>query len=90
MASPAFPVFIDPGHGFGVAAHAVFFDDSGIMVGNFNDLGHLSGVIADDIVDAVDGFPVQVPGKIVVGEVAVDAGDAFVGPGMEPGFVFHL
>ena len=90
MAIPAVPVFIDSSHGLSMATQTVFFDYPGVMVRNLNHLVHLSGVVPDDIVHAVDGFPEEVPGKIIVGEMAFDAGDPFMSPGVEPGFVFHL
>jgi hypothetical protein len=90
MAGPALPVFINARHGFRVAAQAVFFDHAGPMRRKFYVVVKLSGIKANKIVHTVHGFPKEVTGKSVIGEVAVNTGNAFMGPGMKPGFIFRF
>jgi hypothetical protein len=90
VATPALAVFINPGEDFRMAALAIFLHHTLASRGKSYILAHLSGVKTDHIVDAIEGFPKEVTGKSVVGEMAVNAGNAFMGPGVKPGFVFRL
>ena len=62
----------------------------GAVVGNLHLVGNPAQVEGRKILESVDGFPGQVLDEIIVGQVAVDALDAAMRPGMKPGFVFGL
>jgi len=73
-----------------MAALAIGHHYLGAMVGNLDIVGNPAQVEKRKILEAVHSFPCQVLDEIIVGQVAVDALDAAVRPGMEPGLVFGL
>ena len=57
------------------------------MLNGFGDAARMEG---QGILDTLHGLPKQVVGQIVIGQVAVDALDILMGPGVKPGLVFRL
>ena len=62
----------------------------GATIGDVHVFRHPAQVEGRKILEAVESFPRQVLDEIIVGQVAVDALDAAMRPGMKPGFIFGL
>ena len=73
-----------------MAAPAIGHHHSGPGVGELDGLGNAARMEGHDIAHALQGLGPQVVGQVVVGQVAVDALDILVRPGVKPGLVFRL
>lgn len=90
MAVPAPSFIIDAGHGFGVAALAIFLHHPGAVVGEADVIGYQARMEGYKILCAVNALPYQVPEERVIGQVAVHALDLAVLAGVKPGLVFRI
>ena len=73
-----------------MAALAISQNYLGATVGDVHVFRHPAQVEGRKILEAVESFPRQVLNEIIVGQVAVNALDAAMRPGMKPGLEFGL
>jgi len=90
MAVPTPAVFVDPGQEFGMAAAAIAFHHRGAMIRDVDGFGDEAGMKGHRILETLHGFPKQVVGQVIVGEMAIYALDVLMSPGVKPGLVFRL
>lgn len=73
-----------------MAALAILQNYRGPTIGDANGFGDQARVKGQGILDTVHGLPEQVDGQVVVGQMAIDALEVLMGPGVKPGLILRL